>query len=129
MNAKPEARSQHTPGPWSVFHYIDPTGLRLGIDGGDERRTGIVMYGTCDDDAGVHGVTPDVAEANANLIAAAPDLLEVALAYERWEADLLLDSKAWESGLPVFTQELYDSWMKLQAMRNAAKYKALGEVK
>jgi hypothetical protein len=41
--------------------------------------------------------------------------------YELWEKDLLLSEEAWAGGrapLPRFTQELYDSWMELQADRN-----------
>jgi len=38
--------------------------------------------------------------------------------YEQWEADLLMLNEVWENGLPQFTQELYDKWMKLQTERN-----------
>jgi len=38
--------------------------------------------------------------------------------YEQWETDLLMLNEVWENGLPQFTQELYDKWMKLQTERN-----------
>lgn len=67
--------------------------------------------------------------ANACLIAAAPELKEVAEAYERWEADLILCGKAWNHGLatlPTITQPLWDRLIEIQAMRNAALQKAKG---
>jgi len=66
-------------------------------------------------------------EANARLIAAAPDLAEVARAYEQWEADLIASPEAWggafpggERDLPKFTEALWDRLLEIQAMRNAA---------
>lgn len=48
----------------------------------------------------------------------AVDLLAVLKAYETWEAQLL-NADVWQDSLPRFNQELYDSWMELQAKRNA----------
>ena len=56
----------------------------------------------------------DAAEAQ---LAAARAVLE---AYERWEADLILEAKAWADGLPLLTQELYDRFMAIQEQRNRA---------
>ena len=39
--------------------------------------------------------------------------------YEQWEADLVLTNEAWGSDLPRLTESLYDSFMELQAKRNA----------
>ena len=47
-------------------------------------------------------------------------MMEVLSRYEKWEADLILSNEAWEGILPVFTQELYDSWMEIQTARNEA---------
>jgi len=58
--------------------------------------------------------------------AAAPDLLALAERIEAWEARLVLEGE-WGDGLPRFTQSLYDEWMELQALRNAAIAKAKGE--
>jgi hypothetical protein len=61
---------KHTPGPWEVY-YPDITGCGLGIDTADS-KTSIVVF---DDEAGVYGAG-EQDEANARLIAAAPELLE-----------------------------------------------------
>ena len=56
----------------------------------------------------------------------AQELVEALRRYEEWEASLLLEDGVWERnvGLPVFTQELYDSWMEIQDVRNEALIKA-----
>ncbi len=60
--------------------------------------------------------------------ALARELVEALRRYEEWEASLLLEDGVWErnAGLPVFTQELYDSWMEIQDVRNEALIKAEG---
>lgn len=40
-------------------------------------------------------------------------------AYEKWEAELLLNDLSWVDGLPRFTQALWDAFMVLQGERNA----------
>ncbi len=75
----------------------------------------------------IESYQPDKMRAFAHLIAAAPDLYEVAKRYEAWEAKLLETSAAWGSGLPIFTQELYDDWIAIQTLCNAALAKADGE--
>ena len=53
------------------------------------------------------------------------DLYAVARAYERWEADLILDNDAWaDRELPTITQPLWDRLMDIQAVRNDAIRKA-----
>lgn len=50
------------------------------------------------------------------------DLVKVLLAYEQWEADLILRSDAWRGGiatLPTIPQDLWDRLIEIQAMRNA----------
>lgn len=64
---------------------------------------------------------------DAHLVAAAPDLAAVAMAYEQWEADLILDHNAWNHELPYLTQGLWDRLLEIQAMRNAALSRARGE--
>jgi len=76
-------------------------------------------------------IDDEISEANAKLIAAAPDLLAFARAHEKWEAEFILDSECWplnESGMPIFSEAIYDKFMELQAMRNAAIAKATGAV-
>ena len=63
-----------TPGPWAVCSGINAAD-RPGIEAPGFRLS-IVVYGTDDDEEGVFGRTGQEAEANARLIAAAPDLLE-----------------------------------------------------
>ena len=66
--------AKHTPGPWRVEWRGEKE--RPGIES-DSASLSVVIYGVkSDDDCGIHGRTPDEERANANLIAAAPDLLE-----------------------------------------------------
>lgn len=45
-----------------------------------------------------------------------------AAAHEQWEADLILCNKAWTvTGLPKFTDELWNRAMELQAKRNVSR--------
>jgi hypothetical protein len=67
--------TKHTPGPWTVFNPDDGECHRYpGIDSESET---IIIYGNEDEVSGVRGQSKEVAEANARLIAAAPELLEV----------------------------------------------------
>jgi hypothetical protein len=52
--------------------------------------------------------------------ALARELVEVLKKHEQWEADFILDDKAWATvnGLPQFTQEVYDAWLEFQTVRN-----------
>ena len=70
-------------------------------------------------------------EAHAPAIAALPDLIALALAYEQWEADLILCDECWH-GLgrpsePQLTTELWDRLLEIQTMRNKAIAKIRGE--
>ena len=60
-----------TPGPWAVCSGINAAD-RPGIEA-IGCTLSIVVYGTDDDEEGVFGRTDQEAEANARLIAAAPD--------------------------------------------------------
>jgi hypothetical protein len=64
------------------------------------------------------------AEANARLIAAAPDLHATARAYEAWEADVILNAD-WSGETPRLNQHQWDWLINIQGMRNAALAKAL----
>ena len=68
------SESKHTPGPWSVLHA---TGRPWSItaDGRDEDAGNTLLVATCDPYAEDAAPGND-AEANAALIAAAPDMLE-----------------------------------------------------
>lgn len=49
-------------------------------------------------------------------------------AYERWEADLIMEDNSWVGGLPRLTQNLYDRMIELQAMRNAVLHPKADEL-
>jgi hypothetical protein len=55
----------------------------------------------------------------ADVVKQRDDLLEVCLAYETWEALLILESECWDTpdGLPRFSEELWESWLVLQTKR------------
>lgn len=59
--------SAHTPGPWRVFPGHFP-----GIDANSDS---VVLFGRHYEDCGIRGVNEEERLANANLIAAAPDML------------------------------------------------------
>lgn len=110
--------AKHTPGPWKVkdkfFIHVD----------NDESWSHAEMK-SCP------GIPADSLqhEANAHLMATAPELLAYAEAVNQWEADMILSQEAWGGGMrefPTFTEELWDRWLELQAMRNAAVMKAKG---
>ena len=106
----------HTPGPWHWTDHISPHLSVYASDGNSAVKITEPFY---KDGAGV-------AEANARLIAAAPDLLEVAKAYEQWEASLIMEDESWRNGLPTLTQAQYDRLMEIQTMRNKAIAKTKG---
>lgn len=56
------------------------------------------------------------------LIARFRALEAVAVAYERWEADLIMNNDCWRhpSGMPMITPELWDRHTEIQSMRNDA---------
>ena len=60
----------------------------------------------------------------SSLLASHDAMLAVLLAYEQWEAALIMDDNSWRNGLPMLTQAQYDRLIELQGMRNAAKRKA-----
>ena len=46
-------------------------------------------------------------------------------AYEKWEADLLLNAD-WSHSTPVMTQQQFDRLVEIQTMRNSAVAQAKG---
>src|SRR5688572_5645975 len=77
--------TKHTPGPWGLFR--SGYSARFGVEGDDEKFS-VVVYGTKDEpDKGVQGRTEDEANANARLIAAAPDMLQALESVINWFAD------------------------------------------
>ena len=104
---------KHSPGPWEVecvmCDEVNGEAYEVHADGG------------------AISIAAPPSEADAYLIAAAPDLLAVAKAYERWEEDLILCDKAWGGGMaPMPTLTHHDRLMEVLAMRNAAIRKATG---
>lgn len=69
------SNAKHTPGPWKTSRAKRPSDgaydYAIGADFGDQTLAIAEAFGRVDDD-----IYPD-AEANARLIAAAPDMLEV----------------------------------------------------
>jgi hypothetical protein len=129
-----------TPGPWVVIFEQERPFLIL-IKAGDEDLVALQrccfssQQRTIEDCRGAVGfpfndrfrVAAQVAtqEADAHLIAAAPDLHAVAKAYEALEADLVMNGD-WQGEYPAFTEAIYARWMEIQALRNAALAKADG---
>lgn len=80
--------SKHTPGPWAVE---DPMGREVGLwivqQGLETYDWACIAMVTADNDTAGRKITYTEQQANARLIAAAPDLLEaLALLLEREEA-------------------------------------------
>ena len=46
------------------------------------------------------------------------DLVTFLRYMEKWEADMIMEDKVWSSGYPLWTKEIYDRYMELQAKRN-----------
>lgn len=107
----------HTPPPWTVeyfsaYDYYD------------------VTWGPPNDPRERFSILEELSSEDAHLIAAAPDLLALAIAYEGWEADMILCQEAWQGGradLPTLTDKLWDRLMEIQEMRNNAVAKARGK--
>lgn len=87
-----KTEQKHTPGPWVVEHGLssDPAKYTPGIDAVGENFT-VILYGIKNEGEarGIRGRTDEEQEANARLIAAAPELLEAlreVLKHEKWHA-------------------------------------------
>lgn len=107
------SEARHTPGPWEA----------QGTSGGWE----LFAWpddGQVGDFIGKIWAGERNAEANARLIAAAPELLEVLKAWEQWEGALILEHR--ENLLESMSTELYDQLLELQVQRNDAIAKAEG---
>lgn len=98
----------HTPGPW-IARYHDRVTTQDDTDG---TKSVAHIYAS-----GREG------RANQRLIAAAPDLYEVAKGYEAWEADVI-ENADWRAPTPKLTQAQFDRLIELQTARNAALSKA-----
>ncbi len=116
---------EQTKGPWYPYPTWDPPRILI-----------VQMNGQPSDDfreVQKQVIYPPVAvvigdnKTDANLITAAPDLKAVALAYEQWEADVILNSKCWRYETPHITQALWDRFIEIQTMRNDALAKTRGE--
>lgn len=105
----------YTKGPWEWddgYHGLYGSGPRNEILGYD-RYEGMWL---------AHHNT----DANARLIAAAPDMMDFIKQHEAWEADLIMNGD-WSNEMPRLTQHQYDEMLRLQGLRNAIINKAKGE--
>jgi len=112
----------HTPGPWTVEGTVALGAY--GVWAGPWQICSVLTESFLTTDGPRNRSERD---ANAKLIAAAPDLLAFAKAHEAWEAEFILDSECWplnESGLPVFSETIHEKFLALQQLRNAAIKKA-----
>lgn len=114
--------SKPTQGPWKV----SASGLTVVTEATDPSAfpNGRTVATTAASIAAVR--CPQERKANARLMAASHDLLAVALAYEQWEAEIVMDNASWQGDLPALTQKQFDRLLEIQAMRNAAVAKAKG---
>ena len=115
--------SKHTPGPWE---YVRETEYMGGYPCNVSHK---VKVGQGLLTVGCHGYGWEPGEemaANAQLIAAAPELYEALKEYEKWETALILDEAWAEGAVPRLTEELYDRLLRLQDVRNVALEKAEG---
>jgi hypothetical protein len=106
--------AKHTPGPWG--RNIKPGSRYPVIFSG--RNTHVAVACT-------NGLSDEEIEANIDLIAASPDLLELAQAYEAWEADLIMNGD-WSGEFVRMNKEQHDRLLELQTVRNSIIAKATG---
>lgn len=107
--------SGHTPGPWELRR---------------EKRAGRVpriLVGDANGFADIGEVYTNYSEElgrdDARLIAAAPEMAALLIAYEELEGEMILDDECWgvDEGLPT---RYYDRLIALQTRRNAVLEKA-----
>lgn len=104
-------------GPWYVIWPL-AVGLgmsRPGIDAGDQT---IIEAGAEDDDCGVFGYVPQEVDANARLIASAPELYEALAIHLKW----------FESHHAILLELGNPDFVAVRDMARAALKKARGEV-
>lgn len=117
-----ELCNKATPGPWSTGGIFDPQSKHptMNIWGATPpgKQSGIQV---------AKKMTPENAAFGAMARTALPYWIQraekmktVLLAYEQWEADLLMCDDAWQGSLPTHTQEIHDKMIELQEMRNDA---------
>ncbi|AZO96164.1 hypothetical protein [Halocella sp. SP3-1] len=115
-------KTKHTPGPWGIEESY--------TDGGNYFCTIVAKKNNCTKELGQladYEVSKQETKANAQLIAAVPELLEFAKAMGEWETELLQTDECWEYEFPMMNKELYDKWAELQEMRNEAIKKVEGD--
>jgi hypothetical protein len=61
--------------------------------------------------------------ATQHLIDEIDSLRAVLVAYEEWEADLIMENKAWTGSNVQLTDELYERMIQIQGMRNKALFR------
>jgi hypothetical protein len=84
---------KHTPGPWAVETNLNEYGSPLNVN-----KDAATTIASCDGDSGV-GDSKE-AEANARLIAAAPDLLAALRRAVPWLGKLIADNGHADSAAP-----------------------------
>jgi hypothetical protein len=117
--------AEHTPGPWSVGHTRQsPTDPRIGpfwetaIHVGESRNRGNALALACLGGKGATNGSREAVEANARLIAAAPELLAACEAAKEWLEDETFND----------LDELSDDCKELlETMRNVVKLAKEGD--
>ena len=118
---------KHTPGEWRVVLPAKTGGHCKVTVARPTAGEGTRLYLLAVIENGAPGDTLKTEQANAALISAAPELLELAKKYEAWEAKVILCDRCWDKSPMQLTQELYDEMIELQTLRNAAVKKATGK--
>lgn len=114
-----ETIGDYTPGPWKVF--LVEKGPKAGQLLGVGQLTG---EGVTDAHGGLWGSGGEKL-ANAYLIAAAPDLLAFANAFDEWAGRVIQEGN-WSGECVKLTPELHEAWHTLSVQKAAAVAKAKG---
>lgn len=114
---------RYTSGPWTEVEHNEgcefPSGVAVAVHRKSEpfKQIGCICHMV---GQGEGKYDPEITTNNAKLIAAAPEMYELLLLYEEWEANLILDNNVWvdETGL-LISDSLLEKLIELQTKRNA----------
>ena len=112
----------HTLGPWTVDETVALGAY--GVWAGPWQICSVLTESFFTTDGAANRAERD---ANAKLIAAAPELLAFAQAHEAWEAEFIMANDCWPMTaemLPRFNEQIMEKFLQLQRLRNEAVAKA-----